>query len=122
MKKNNEIKVVFESKTILVTKAFMKDAQVYDSKAYRKLMKIQDKHPDFEVETVSARKKPTGRKVHFRGLTYKYMEEYIKAHDQAEERMKAFEETKLRAKPTSNPYKQVQDWFLKIYPEMKIAA
>lgn len=114
--------VLFDRKVIMVTKADMKAARIYGSEAFKEFLKIQEEFPDFKIEVAPARKKPTSRKAHFRGLTYKYMEEYINAHDHAEERMKEFEEEKLRARPTSNPYKQVQDWFLKIYPEMKIAA
>lgn len=114
------MKILFNEKVIEITKAEARKASVYNSEAYKEMMNVISIHPGFRIETKVTQRKPARRKVHYNGLTFKYMEVYIKNHDNAEERLKEYEEMKSRAKACSNYYAQVRDWFLGAYPEVKI--
>ena len=60
----------------------------------------------------------------FKGLTYEYMEKYINVHDDAEAKMKEYQNLRglsdeakaALAEPCS--YIEIRAWFLKTYPEI----
>ncbi len=53
----NGYKIDFVSKTITVTKAFMKQAETYDTEAYKKLLILKKELPDMRIVAP----KPTAR-------------------------------------------------------------
>ena len=82
-------------------------------------------YPGFEVLI----KAPAKRKVEFRGLTYEYMKNYIKKHDDEDGKIMA-EFNALIALDKKNKvegaehleaagYLDVKKWFLKKFPEIK---
>ncbi len=118
----NTITINSNNRTIEMTKKYAAAASRYGTAEYRALQEARRDYPDFKVitKTVSKSSKNT-----FSGLTYDYMEQYIKAHDESGKRMAEFkdlrglsEEAKaMCSKPHS--YLEVKRWFLKTYPEFE---
>ena len=71
--------VNFASRTICLTKKEMTAARRYGSDAYKELQNARRDNPGYEVVTVTRTVK-TQRET-YKGLTYAYMERYIKTHD-----------------------------------------
>lgn len=126
MKKLNEMKETFTinhaDNTIEMTKQFAKASGVYESDAYKMLLKAKNEVPTYKVivkETPKS-KKPRDN---YKGLTYDYMERYIKTKANSEELMKEYFE--LRGIGTGYDeiirkasYVQVKKWFLAKFPEI----
>ena len=70
----------YEKKTIEMTKAEAKRAGDISSSEYAELEKIRTSFPNYEIVI----KKTTKRKETFKGLSYEYMENYIRNHDDNE--------------------------------------
>lgn len=107
------------NKTIVLSKSEAKKAGNPNSELYAQLTKLRADFPNFTITIKSAPK----RKDTFKGLTYEYMEQYIKSHDNAEENMKDYEflrgansddELQLSAR-----YGEIKKWFFNTYPEVK---
>lgn len=72
------ININFESKTIEMTKVYANKARQYGSPEYKEMIEACKAFPTFKLVTKNNTKKnPTAVK----GLTYDFMEKYIKAHD-----------------------------------------
>ena len=115
MKINNRMQV------IEMTKKFAKAAEKFGSDEYRALQMARKDYPNFKVVTVS--RKAPGQKESYKGLTYSYMESYIKAHDDEKESIMAEyemlrgiseEALEVLAEPCS--YFEMKEWFLKKFP------
>ena len=110
----------YSSRTIQMTKKFAKAAEKFGSDEYKNLQEARRDNPTFKVVIVA--RKATEKKDTYKGLTYSYMEKYINAHDNAEEKMKEYknlrglsEEAKAAlAEPCS--YNEIRAWFLNAYP------
>ena len=107
-------------KTIEMTKKFAAAAKRFGSDEYKQLQEARRDYPNYRVITKTTRgKKGDG----FKGLTYAYMENYIKGHDD-EDGSKMAEFNDLRA--TSDEakafgaeamsYGEIKAWFLQQYP------
>ena len=72
----------FVARTIMLSKKEMTAARRYGSDAYKELQNARRENPGYEVITVTRTVK-TQRET-YKGLTYAYMEKYIKTHDDAE--------------------------------------
>ena len=92
---------------------------------FEKLRQYMEMYPGFEVQI----KAPGKRKVEFRGLTYEYMKNYIKKHDDEDGKIMA-EFNDLIALDKKNKvegaehleaagYLDVKKWFLAKFPEIK---
>ena len=77
------MKVNMFERTIVLTKKEMTAASRYGSDAYNELQNARRENPGYEIITVTRTVK-TQRET-YKGLTYAYMEKYIKAHNDAEE-------------------------------------
>lgn len=105
---------------IIVSSAFMKKIENPSSAEYAQLQAVRRDYPEF-VLTVRQFKKNT-KQERYRGLTYAYMREYIKAHE-SKENVEAvlvvFDEKINTSKghSTSRRYPVIKEWFLKRYPE-----
>lgn len=115
--------VNFASRTISLTKKEMTSARRYGSAAYKDLQKARRDNPGYEVITVTRTVK-TQRET-YKGLTYAYMEKYIKSHDDEKETIWA--EYKMYrcepldpkdALPVAYTYNQMKAWFLGKYEEI----
>ena len=126
MKKLNEMKETFTinhaNNTIEMTKQFAKASGVYGSDAYKMLLKAKKQLPTY---TVIVKETPNNKKPrdNYKGLTYDYMERYIKTKENNEELLKEFFE--LRGIGTNYDeiirkasYVQVKKWFLTTFPEI----
>lgn len=117
-----EIRINDKNKTIEVTKKFATAASRYGTREYEDLQNVRRDYPKYKVVTRSAGKK----KDSFKGLTYDYMEKYIREHDNADKTIMA-EFNALRGKNAdgtnvefadSVSYGTVKEWFLSQYKEL----
>ncbi|MBQ3193334.1 MAG: hypothetical protein IJB59_07180 [Oscillospiraceae bacterium] len=110
----------YSSRTIQMTKKFAKAAEKFGSDEYKNLQEARRDNPTFKVVIVA--RKAAEKKDNYKGLTYSYMEKYINAHDDAEEKMKEYknlrglsdEAKEALAEPCS--YNEIRAWFLNAYP------
>ena len=114
--KNNVI-INFGENKIVMSAAFAKKAQIAGSAEYNELQQYRRDYPTFTV-TVRAIRKNSSKEC-YRGLTYQYMEEYIRSHEGEAEARKEYTELKTLAACHSIRYPVIKQWFLKKYPEVK---
>ena len=105
------------TRTISLTKKEMTAARRVASPEYVKLQNARRDYPGFAVITVSHKVK-TQRET-YKGLTYAYMERYIKTHDDEQETIWAeymmYRGTPVNptdALPVAYTYAQMKGWFL----------
>lgn len=110
------------NETIELTKQFAKASGKYDSEEYKLLMEVKKDFPNYKivVKDTPKRKQP---KDNYKGLTYEYMERYIKTKENHEELLKEFYElrgigTGYDAIIKTASYIQVKKWFLNAFPEI----
>ena len=117
------MKVNMFERTIVLTKKEMNAASRYGTDAYKALQDARRDNPGYEVIVVTRTVK-TQRET-YKGLTYSYMEKYIKAHDDAEgtiwtEYMK-YRGTPINPAdelPVAYTYNQMKAWFLAKYEKI----
>ena len=127
MKNNNfssQVRVNHDNQTIEITKSLDNAARRYGSEGYNFLEDIRGKHPGYRI-VVKAIKRSGNRK----GLTYKYMEEYIQKHDDEKGSiMQEFNILRGKAAPEGNDewdttivasYLEVKAWFERKFPEIE---
>ena len=112
----NERKMVIE-----VSKKFAAAASKYGTQEYKDLQEVRRDYPNFKVVTIT--RKVTTQKDSYKGLTYTYMETYIKAHDDDKNSIMAEYEmlrgiSKAAQEALAEPcsYNEMKNWFLKKYP------
>jgi len=111
------------TKAIEITKKLDNASKRYDSEAYNFLEEVRAKHPNFRLVVKTSKRKAT-----YKGLTYKYMEEYIKNHGDEEGKiMREFNILRGKAAPEGNnewdtsvvaSYLEVKEWFLRKFSEI----
>lgn len=115
------MKINSRTQVIEMTAKFAKAAAKFGTEEYRQLQQARCDYPGYKVATVS--RKPSTKKESYKGLTYTYMESYIKAHDDEEQSIMAeyemlrglsLEAQEALAEPCS--YIEMKDWFLKKFP------
>ena len=104
------ITVNYKKNTLEITKAFEKKASAYGSEAYVELSEARKEFPNYRIVV-----KTTKSNNSFKGMDYDFMVEYISKHENADQRMEAFE--KLRACDLS--YGEIKQWFVETYPIFK---
>ena len=117
----NTLKLDHAKRTIVMDRTFAKYAANTMSTEYAHLQTVRQDYPEYKV--VQRKIKRSKTKECYRGLTYEYMEEYIKTHGSKEERvinLAEFEEKKLISfcHSTSRRYPTIKKWFLAKYPEV----
>jgi len=117
------MKVNMFERTIVLTKKEMTAASRYGSDAYKELQNARRDNPGFEVVTVTRTVK-TQRET-YKGLTYAYMEKYIKTHDDAEKTIwteyMMYRGTPIDPAdelPVTYNYSQMKVWFLDKYGDV----
>ena len=116
----NTLKINHTNGTIIMDRTFAKLAENTFSAEYRHLQKIRADYPDYRVVRKTIKK--NANKETYKGLTYEYMEKYINTHDDAEAKMKEYQNLRglseeaqaALAEPCS--YNEIRAWFLKTYP------
>lgn len=117
----NSIVINDKNSTIEITKKFAAAAKIFGSQEYEMLQTARSHYPNYYVKVRSAARKAD----HFKGLTFDYMEKYIKNHK--EELLSDFytlcgktdkgEEQEFAATAT---YGEIKKWFLNQFPELNI--
>lgn len=109
-----------KSNTIEMSKKFAKAASRYGTPEYKDLQAARADYPTYKIVTKTVSKK----KDSFKGLTYEYMESYIKTHDNANEMMskynflRAASESKDDEFAEAVSYGTIKKWFLAQYPAL----
>lgn len=113
------------TKKIEMSKNEAKAAGKIGTAEFEMLREYMAAYPGFEVQI----KAPAKRKVEFRGLTYEYMKNYIKKHDDkdgiimAEFRELVAQDKKDKVEGAEHleatGYLDVKKWFLAKFPEIK---
>lgn len=114
------MKVDVFARTIMLTKKELSAASRFGSMEYKNLQIAKSQNPGFQVTTNS--RKTNAQHETYKGLTYAYMEKYIKSHDDAEETIwreyMIYRGTPINPAdqlPVAYTYKQMQVWFLSKY-------
>ena len=108
--------------TIEVTKAFAKKASKFNTKEYKELQSVRRDYPDFEVVVRTSKT----NKNSYKGLTFEYMETYIKAHDDENNSimkdfldLRGLSDEAIEAMADSASYGEIKAWFFEQYPQIK---
>ena len=73
----NAVRINRSNRTIEVTKSFDKAASRFGTREYEAMQQVRKDYSSFTVVVKTVRTKAD----HFKGLTYDFMEKYIKAHN-----------------------------------------
>ena len=111
-----------KNRSIELTKTFATASSKFGTPEYDQLQQVRKDYPTYKVVTI-ARKAPKSDKPSYKGLTYEYMEKYIKAHDDENQTiMKEYMEVRgLSDEADENlaesfNYQEMKDWFLDKFP------
>lgn len=110
------VKIDHDAQTIIMSSAFAKKQKFPNTAEFHELQALHNSYPTYKI--VTRKIKLNSQKEAFKGLTYAYMEEYITNHDNAETRLKEFNELRLLAQCHSIRYPHIKKWFLEAYPEV----
>ena len=111
----------YTSMTIEMTKAESKAAGKFGTEANKDLITAMQQFPNFKIQV--ATRAATKKTCDYKGLTYDYMEKYIKAHD--DESKSIMNEYKMLrgitdeakdALADSCSYQEIKAWFLAKFP------
>jgi len=117
----NTLRLDHHNRTIIMDRTFAKYAANTMSTEYAHLQAVRQDYPNYTVTQRQIKRKAT--KECYRGLTYEYMEDYIKTHGSKEEvttNLADYKELKLisQCHSTSRRYPTIKKWFLAKYPEV----
>lgn len=112
----NTLKINHKNRTLVMDRTFAKAASFVGSNEYNLLQDARRDYPSYQVTLRSIKKKED--KESYRGLTYKYMEDYIRSHANAAANMAEYHQQRLLAECHSIRYPNIKKWFLAKYPEI----
>ena len=118
----NTLKLDHENGRIVMDRVFAKKSENTMSNEYAHLQNVRRDYPTYTVVRHTIKKNTS--KETYKGLTYKYMEAYIKKHNS--ELMKDYNRNrglnKDLADNLANPYSyaQMREWFLDNFNELRI--
>lgn len=117
----SNININFNNRTIEMSKKFAAAAKRFGSEAYKELQEARRDYPTFRVVTKSAK---AGKRDTYKGLTYAFMENYIKGHDDENgaimkefNSLRATTEEAKAVGAAALSYGDIKAWFLAKYPE-----
>lgn len=113
-KRGRGCKVNMKDRTITLTKAFSKQAGIYNTDEFRYLKEIRTEFPNFEMVFITV--KPS-KKTH-KGLTIEWMEQYIENHDNRDEIKPLFKNIKDASKDMKGYFPIMKKWFFSQFPEL----
>lgn len=115
----NTLKICHEDGTIVMDATFAKKSANTMSAEYAHLQQVRRDYPTYTVKTRHIKR--NSNKKTYDGLTYAYMENYIRTHGTKEERQATLEEfnemiliSKCHSK--AKRYPTIKHWFLEKYP------
>lgn len=112
----NYLKINHQNRVLVMDRTFAKAASFVGSNEYNLLQEARRDYPSYQVILRSIKKKED--KESYRGLTYKYMEDYIRTHANAAANMAEYHQQRLLAECHSIRYANIKKWFLGLYPEV----
>ena len=112
----NVLKINHNARTITMDRTFEKNASIVGSEEYDLLQSTRRDYPKYKVKRRQIKKNKN--KESYRGLTYKYMENYILSHDNADDIYAEYLELRNLAKCHSIRYPHIKMWFLNTYKEV----
>lgn len=112
----NYLKINHQNRVLVMDRTFAKAASFVGSNEYNLLQEARRDYPSYQVILRSIKKKED--KESYRGLTYKYMEDYIRSHANAAANMAEYHQQRLLAECHSIRYPNIKKWFLAMYPEV----
>lgn len=108
--------IIVERKTrqLIISKNFSNKAKLYGSDEYKELNAAQNDFPTYKIVVRHTKSKTPNK-----GLTYGFMETYIKNHGNEADAaaFKKITEKNSESLAEKVPYKKVKDWFVNKYPE-----
>ena len=114
---NTNCVVCFDTRTLVVSRRFLKWASVPFSTEYEMLARLTKQHPDFTVKVkASAPRKPQFMP------TYNDMLDYIHRQNDSAKLVEEFDAVRQMARMYNSAYMYVRRWFLMRFPEMGQAA
>ena len=121
MNAKSRMRVFYAEGIIEMNTTFAKMMQNPLSDEYALLQKTRLENPTFTVRRRQIKKNPN--KDTYKGLTYSYMENYIRTHEEGENVQKVldqFEELKLISQCHGKRYRYstIKKWFLAKYPDV----
>lgn len=116
------LKVNHQTRTIEMNKTFADKASRFGSDEYDALMLAREQNPGYTMKVIT-RKTTKSDKPSYKGLTYEYMEKYILAHDDENQKimneyleLRAMTDEAEDALLESATYQEMKDWFLDKFP------
>ena len=118
----NTLKVNHKDRTIVMDKTFAKFALDTRTDEYKHLQEVRKDYPNYAVVRREISRNTNKKTYH--GLTYKYMEDYIKSHGTKEEskyNLDEFNEKVLISKCHGKAFRYpiIKQWFLDKYPDIR---
>ena len=117
---NTNCVVHFDTRTLVVSRSFLKKASVPFSNEYHMMKSLTEAHPNFCIEIRHTYSPNYPRKPFM--PTYDNMLDFIHRQINAEELLEEFESARQIGKMHRNAYMHVRRWFLMRFPEMGQAA
>lgn len=111
--RNLQIKIT-EDGNGLVTKEFAKQANIFGTPEYRVWREFKKENKRARMVTKNIKRNPDKKTC--RNMTYKNIEVFINAQDNAENLLEEFQKQLELAQIQKSPYHYVVDWFVKRFP------
>ena len=111
------MKINYTNNTIEMRKSEAKKASVIGSEEYKALLGAKSDFPSYSIKIVSRESKKSD---HIRGLTYEYMEAFIK-REGTPEQLERFHELcngAFQLGDTRIRYGSIRKWFLEEFPQI----
>lgn len=112
----NVLKIDHNKRVIIMDRTFEKYAADTGSQEYAQLQRVRQDYPTYHVKRRTI-KKNTAQE-HYKGLSYKFMEDYIMTHENADRNLAEYKELRQQAECHSVRYPVIKKWFLRTYPEI----
>ena len=111
--RNLQIKIT-ENGNGLVTKEFAKQANIFGTPEYRVWREFKKENKRARMVTKNIKRNPDKKTC--RNMTYKNIEVFINAQDNAQNLLEEFQKQLELAQIQKSPYHYVVDWFVKKFP------
>ena len=120
--RKNPVRFDHAKHEIILYKWFEEKARYPENAEYKMLSDYMKTFPNYTIIVRKDIKKNT-KQEHYKGLTYEYMETYIRKYEPIETRDSVLNELEDRifiseCHSTGHRYPEIKKWFLKKYPEI----
>jgi len=113
----NILKINHATSQLVMDREFSIKSSLYGSQEYNMLQAARQDYPSYQVVRKTIRKNP--QKEAFNGLTYEFMERYMKRYNVPMETLKKYQEMRFMAECHSIRYPVIKQWFLETFPDVK---